>query len=69
MQFQTGSVDFFGNRHISYGAVRGRVPVQLRPSGPRGITVSAEESAIFVEDFRVPEDPGGGGPVDASRGV
>ena len=36
-------------------------------AGPREITVSVQESAIFVEDFRVPEGPGGGGPVDASR--
>ena len=31
------------------------------------ITRVVIENAIFVEDFRVPENPGGGGPVEASR--
>ena len=35
--------------------------------GLLGIMHVVLENAIFVEDFRVPEDPGGGGPVEASR--
>ena len=38
-----------------------------KPCCPREITQVVAENAIFVEDFRVPEDPGGGGPVEASR--
>ena len=38
-----------------------------KPCGPRETTHVVPEYAIFVEDFRVPEDPGGGGPVEASR--
>ena len=35
--------------------------------GRREITHVAPEVLIFVEDFRYLEDPGGGGPVGASR--
>ena len=36
-------------------------------SGPQGITHVVLENVIFVKDFRFPEDPGGGGPVEVSR--
>ena len=46
----------------------GTRPVQLRETfGAAEITQVVSENVIFVEDFRVPEDPGGGGPVEASR--
>ena len=38
-------------------------------SRPREITHVALKYAIFVEDFRVPEDPGGEVRVGASRGT
>ena len=57
------------NTHIYDGnqcAQRGGLQLRLT-SGHREITHVVPEYAISVEDFRVSGDPGGGGPVDASR--
>ena len=49
-------------------AFRGGRCRQLRKtSGLAEITHVVLENTIFVEDFRVPENRGGGGPVEASR--
>ena len=42
-------------------------PYNSVTSGPWEIMHVASENVIFVEDFRVLEDPVGGGPVEASR--
>ena len=69
MQFQTGSVAFFGILDLAQVGGAAENLYNSVPSGPREITHVAPENAIFVEDFRCLEDPSGRGPVDASRGL